>query len=87
MINPKGLHTRPAARFASVAGEFDCGVRVTNDEHDVDGKSIMGMMILAATQGSELKVTLEGSDAGAAFDRLRLALADDIELTAAGSAE
>ncbi len=86
MVNPKGLHTRPAARFAAVAGEFDCDVRVANDEHDVDGKSIMGMMILAAGHESELRVTLEGPDAVAAFDRLRMALADDIDLTADGDA-
>ncbi len=60
-------------------------MRVTNGEHDVDGKSIMGMMILAASQGMELEVTLAGADAGAAFDRLRLALADDIELAAGRS--
>lgn len=82
VTNPKGLHTRPAARFASVAAEFDCDIRVTNGEHDVSGKSIMGMMILAASPGTELRLTLDGADAREAVDRLRLALADDIRFTA-----
>ncbi len=81
VINPKGLHTRPAARFASVADEFHCEVRVTNGSHDVSGKSIMGMMLLAAAEGSDLAITLEGSDEQQAYDRLSLALADDLKFS------
>ena len=80
VVNPKGLHTRPAARFASVAGEFRCEIRVTNGSHDVSGKSIMGMMLLAAGEGSALTLTLDGSDELAAYDRLTVALADDLAI-------
>ena len=60
--NKLGIHARPAAQFVKTASRFDCEVRVEKDGEEIDGKSIMGLMMLAAGHGSELIVTAEGSD-------------------------
>lgn len=69
--NSEGLHMRPAMRFVDVASQFDCDITVSNDETDVDGKSIMQMSMLAATCGTRLKIKAEGTDAQKAIDALR----------------
>jgi len=61
--NKLGLHARPAALFVQTAGRFKCGVKVRKGDVEVNGKSMMGLMMLAAEQGSELLITLEGDDA------------------------
>lgn len=61
--NKLGIHARPAAQFVKTTSNFSCDVRVEKDEEEVDGKSIMGLMMLAAGHGSVLKVTAEGDDA------------------------
>ena len=68
--NKLGLHARPAMAFVDVATQFESTVKVTNREQTVDGKSIMQMMLLAAGEGTPLKITAEGADAGAALDAL-----------------
>lgn len=60
--NKLGIHARPAAQFVKIASRFTCEIRVEKDEEEIDGKSIMGLMMLAAGHGSQLKVTAEGSD-------------------------
>lgn len=60
--NKLGIHARPAAQFVKIASRFDCDIRVEKDEEEIDGKSIMGLMMLAAGHGSELKVTADGED-------------------------
>ena len=60
IVNRLGLHARPAMAFVDTANAHDCLVRVRKGETDVDGKSIMEMMMLAATQGSELEIELKG---------------------------
>ncbi|VVM06344.1 HPr-like protein Crh [Methylacidimicrobium cyclopophantes] len=69
--NKLGLHARPAAMFVKVANRFSSNIQVEKEGEVVNGKSIMGIMILAANQGSRLKVSAKGPDAAAAVDALR----------------
>lgn len=62
IINRLGLHARPSAMFVKTASRFKCEVWVEKDGERVNGKSIMGLMMLAAGQGSKLLVSCEGSD-------------------------
>lgn len=63
ILNKLGLHARPAMAFVDTAKVYTSSVRVTRPGLDVDGKSIMEMMMLAATKGTELGVVCEGDDA------------------------
>lgn len=67
IINKLGLHARPAMQFVDVANAFHSAVKVCKGDQCVDGKSIMQMMMLAATSGTSLKIVAEGSDAEAAL--------------------
>jgi phosphocarrier protein HPr len=60
--NKLGIHARPAALFVKVANRFTCEVMVEKDGEKVNGKSIMGLMMLAAGPGSKLMVSCEGED-------------------------
>ena len=68
--NKLGLHARPAMQFVDVANQFQAGIKVWKGDQMVDGKSIMQMMMLAATAGTALKIVAEGEDAGPALDAL-----------------
>lgn len=68
--NKLGLHARPAAQFVKLAGKFACEIWVEKDDEQVNGKSIMGLMLLAAGQGARLLVTAEGVDAERAVEEL-----------------
>lgn len=68
--NPLGMHARPAAAFVKLAGRFRSSIRVTKGDVTVDGKSIMGVLMLAAEQGSVLAIAAEGDDAVAATEAL-----------------
>lgn len=72
ITNRLGLHARPAMTFVDTAGEYKATVTVrrTDEGDPVDGKSIMQMMMLAATQGTELEITAEGDDADDAIAAL-----------------
>ena len=61
--NKLGIHARPAAMFVKVANRFSCDIFVEKDGEKVNGKSIMGLMMLAAGPGSKLKVHANGHDA------------------------
>jgi len=65
--NKLGLHARPAALFVQVAARFKSKVLVAKGEVEVNGKSLMGLMMLAAECGSKLRIRLDGADAGAAM--------------------
>lgn len=65
--NKMGMHARPAAQFVKRASKYQCSVWVEKDDEPVNGKSIMGLMMLAAGRGEKIKVTTEGSDAEAAM--------------------
>ena len=60
--NKLGLHARPAALLVQTAGKFKSKVKIFKDAQEVDGKSIMGLMTLAASAGSNLKIVIEGVD-------------------------
>ncbi len=70
IVNSKGLHARPSASFVKLANTFASKIRVSHDDKHVDGKSIMGMMMLAAAEGSSLQIQVEGDDATDALDAL-----------------
>ena len=63
VINRLGLHARPAAMFVRIASRYRCEVWVAKEGEEVNGKSIMGLMMLAAGQGSKLRLRCEGPDA------------------------
>src|SRR5258707_1270311 len=65
--NKLGIHARPAASFVKVANRFHCNIFVEKDGEKVNGKSIMGLMMLAAGPGSKLTVHAEGRDANQAL--------------------
>ena len=71
VINKKGLHARPAAYFVGLAEKFNVTVALTKDGEKINGRSIMGILMLGAVEGTPLKVTVEGekaTDAMAAFE-------------------
>lgn len=70
IVNRLGLHARPAMCFVDVAMAHPCTITVKRGDQTVDGKSIMMMMLLAATQGTELEVVAEGPGAQKAVDEL-----------------
>lgn len=61
--NKLGLHARPCSKFVRLASSFKAEIWVSKDDESVNGKSIMGLMMLAAGQGSKLQITAEGADA------------------------
>jgi phosphocarrier protein len=74
--NKLGLHARASAKLTKLAGSFPCEVWISKGERRVNAKSIMGVMMLAAGMGSEVKLETEGDQAQEAMDRL-LALIND----------
>ncbi len=70
VLNRLGLHARPAAMFVKVCTRHKAEVWVEKDGEQINGKSIMGLMMLAAGQGSKLLVTCEGSDADKALQEI-----------------
>jgi len=71
IINKLGLHARAAAKFVGVAGRFPCHVRVGRTEQSmVDGKSIMGVMMLAAGKGTSIYLSTEGEQAQEALEAI-----------------
>jgi len=75
IVNKLGIHARPAALFVKTANRFKCNVFVEKDGEKVNGKSIMGLMMLAAGPGSRLKVHAEGNDASAALSEIEALVA------------
>jgi len=69
--NKLGLHARAAANFVNIAGKFKSEVYVTKDGITVNGKSIMGLLTLAAATGTKIKLTVTGKDAQNAFHELK----------------
>ena len=67
IINRLGLHARPAAMFVRVASRHRCEIWVAKEDEEINGKSIMGLMMLAAGQGSKLRIRAEGPDAAQAL--------------------
>ena len=70
VINKLGLHARAAAKFVTAASAFSSNVDISKNGQSVNGKSIMGVMMLAAAKDTSIDVQASGSDAGAALDAL-----------------
>jgi phosphocarrier protein len=70
IVNRLGMHARPAALFVKIASRFRCEIWVKKEDEEVNGKSIMGLMMLAAGQGSKLQVRCEGPDAESAMKEI-----------------
>ncbi|HJU64936.1 MAG TPA: HPr family phosphocarrier protein [Gemmatimonadaceae bacterium] len=75
IVNKNGLHARPAAEIVKVASRFQSDITMVRDDLEVNGKSIMGVMMLAAEYGSELLVRANGPDADKAVDAIATLIA------------
>lgn len=75
IVNRLGLHARPAAMFVRIASKYRCEIWVAKEAEEVNGKSIMGLMMLAAGQGSKLHIRCEGADADKAMEDLEQLIA------------
>ena len=62
IVNPLGLHARAAARFVHLAGAFDSSIRVGRGSREMDGKSIMGLLLLSASRGTTITISADGAD-------------------------
>ncbi len=62
VVNQLGMHARAAAKFVHLAGRFESRVRVARERREMDGKSIMGILLLAAARGSVITISAEGAD-------------------------
>ena len=69
--NIRGLHARAAAKFVKLASDFQADIQVSRNGMDVGGRSIMGLMMLAASPGCEITLSASGRDAEAALDALQ----------------
>jgi phosphocarrier protein len=68
--NRAGLHTRPASKLVKTASRFDSDIFLRRDNYEINGKSVIGVMTLAAEQGATLTLVVEGNDEKAAVDAL-----------------
>lgn len=76
IVNKLGLHARAAAKFVTTASEFECEIKVSRNDRHVNGKSIMGVMMLAAAKGTEIIVNAEGEDAKKALQKIEILIND-----------
>ena len=76
IVNPLGMHARPAAEFVKVASRFKAAVEIRKDDLAVNGKSILGVMMLAAECGSSVHLKTDGDDAAEAMEALLALVAD-----------
>ncbi len=79
ITNKLGIHARPAAQFVKTANRFESEIRVEKDDDEVDGKSILGLMMLAAGHGSVIAISAEGDDADNAVKALGDLISRDFE--------
>lgn len=68
--NKLGLHARAAAQFVRVSSKYDSDIRIKKDGYEVDGKSILGVLSLAAIKGSTIEILAEGDDSQQAFEEI-----------------
>jgi phosphocarrier protein len=76
IVNKLGLHARAAARFVTLASRFEADIRVRRDRREVNGKSIMGMMMLAAGRGARIEIIASGVQAVVAVEELERLIQD-----------
>lgn len=70
IVNKMGLHARPAAELVKTASRFACDITISRDDLEVNGKSIMGVMMLAAEFGASITIKASGADADAAVEAI-----------------
>jgi phosphocarrier protein len=70
VVNQLGMHARAAAKFVHLATRFESRVRVARQDREMDGKSIMGLLLLAAARGTSIRISADGADEQAAVDAL-----------------
>ncbi|MFH1691432.1 MAG: HPr family phosphocarrier protein [Candidatus Omnitrophota bacterium] len=75
--NKQGLHARPAALFVQIANRYDSAIKILKDDQIVNGKSIMGILMLAAEKDSEIVIIAEGTDSEEAVRELEILLNSD----------
>jgi phosphocarrier protein HPr len=75
VMNANGIHARPAAEIVKVAGRFKANITIGRDDLEVNAKSIMGVMMLAAECGATVKLKADGADADGALDALAALIA------------
>jgi len=76
LINKLGLHARAAAKFVQLASSFGCEINIKHRNREVSGKSIMGVMMLAAGMGTEIEIIANGADEKRALDALENLMLD-----------
>lgn len=76
IVNQLGLHARAAARFVRLASQYAATVRVAKGPRELDGKSILGLLLLGAARGTTIVIRTEGADADAAADALAALVAE-----------
>ena len=79
VTNKLGIHARPAAQFVKTASQYSCDIQVEKDDEQADGKSIMGLMMLAAGHGSILIISTDGDDADEALAALGSLISKNFE--------
>lgn len=79
IVNKLGLHARAAAKFVSTASAFGCEIKAGKDQQLVDGKSIMSVMMLAASKGTEIQLQFDGRDEAAASEALLALIANKFD--------
>jgi phosphocarrier protein HPr len=79
IVNGLGLHARAAAKFVKLAGTFASQIRVTRGQRTVDGKSILGLLLLAASRGCAIYIAADGPDEAQALDALGALVARGFE--------
>ena len=77
--NKTGLHARPAALFVQIANKYESDITIVKDDQKVNGKSIMGILMLAAEKGAKIAIIADGNDAENAVEELSSILLHDIE--------
>jgi phosphocarrier protein len=70
VVNQLGMHARAAAKFVHLAAKFQAHIRVARDAREMDGKSIMGLLLLAAARGTTIRITADGGDEAEAVSAL-----------------
>ena len=68
--NQKGLHARAAAKFVNITSKFESEIKVSRENENVSGKSIMGLLMLAAVKGTTIQITANGGDASKVLEEL-----------------
>ena len=76
VVNANGIHARPAAEIVKIAGKFKSHITIARDDLEVNAKSIMGVMMLAAECGATVRLKADGDDAEGALDALALLIAN-----------